>query len=217
MNLPSSLRQNLMYNLFANGCYNHNYGEIESISNIIGYTSIPIDNMIIPAIANGILSIKTDKNIKEYIYSWIYQRGSRIKYKTANSIISNILDKNHIIKIQSSSDETYYGCRGLIMDNLFNPMMMCCYKAHYNYDENKIYYDYPICYINKNIFTYEDLVSKAIIKKIIPFLCTFTVNDDFCISNKPTIIINDKLDNFIHKTKGNVFNSNILWDKLNDY
>lgn len=217
MNLPNNLRNSLIHNLFfertyIKGCI------IEQLSNIIGYTSISIDNMIIPVIAAVRLNQILDKNIKEYSYSWIYQIHSGFKYKTANSIISNILDMSSITKFTSASNEVYYGCRGLIMDNLFNPMMMCCYKAHYNYDENKIYYDYPICYINKNIFTYEDLVSKAIIKKIIPFLCTFKAYGDFCISNKPTIIISDKLDNFIHKVKGsNTINNVVIWDKLNDY
>lgn len=216
MNLPVYLRRSLENNLF-NVFYNYNRFDISKINNIIGYTTIIKDDMIIPVNLIDKLSKCINDNINTYIYPWVYQETIKLKFKTANTIINNILNRSNIIKVTSVSNETYYGCHGLITDNTFNPMLMCCYKAHYNNVDNKIYPDYPICYINKNIFGYDDLVSKAIIKKIIPFLCEFNVDGKFCISNKPTIIINDKLNTIVRKTSNDVFDNNKMWNKLNDH
>ena len=168
MNLPVYLRRNLENNLF-NIFYTCGRFNISKINNIIGYTTIIKDDMIIPANLIDKLSKCINDNINTYIYPWVYQETIKLKFKTANTIINNILSRPNIVKVTSVSNETYYGCNGLIMDNTFNPMLMCCYKAHYDNTDNKIYLDYPICYINKNIFGYDDLVSKAIIKKSIPY------------------------------------------------
>lgn len=75
-------------------------------------------------------------------------------------------------KITSNKGEVYYGGRGLIFDDRYNPLMVCTLKARKVQVDGtfKVAYFRPIVYINPIVFTESDkLINKGIIKKIIPY------------------------------------------------
>lgn len=76
-------------------------------------------------------------------------------------------------KITSNKGEVYYGGKGLIFDNRYNPLIMCTLKARKQVQESGIFrmaYFKPVIYVNPIVFTEPDkLINKGIIKKIIPY------------------------------------------------
>lgn len=118
-------------------------------------------------------------------------------------------------KIISNKGEVYYGSRGLIFDDKYNPLIMCVLKARKQVQESgafKMAYFRPVIYVNPIVFTEPNkLINKGIIKKIIPYYTTtrvlfpYPTYNGFCVdidnnqgSRKATVIV-DNLDRFFVK------------------
>lgn len=116
-------------------------------------------------------------------------------------------------KITSNKGEVYYGGRGLIFDDRYNPLMVCTLKAkkvQVAEGTFKVAYFRPIVYINPIVFTESDkLINKGIIKKIIPYYTGRGIifpnsrYDTFCDltneENEKAAVIIDNPDRFFVK------------------
>ena len=87
-------------------------------------------------------------------------------------------------KITTNKGEVYYGGYGLILDEGFNPLLMCGLKARKIVKESNkgakivsMQYYRAICHVSPVVFTKPNkLINKGIIKKIIPLYTTMDVN-----------------------------------------
>lgn len=88
--------------------------------------------------------------------------------------------QQRLLKITTDKGETYYGGRGLILDEGFNPLLMCGLKARKTAKKNGrgkeiafMQYYRAICRVNPIVFVESDkLINKGIIKKLIPLYAT---------------------------------------------
>lgn len=101
-----------------------------------------------------------------------------------------------LLKITTNKGEIYYGGYGLILDEGFNPLLMCGLKARKivkgSNEGAKIVsmqYYRAICHVSPVVFTEPNkLINKGIIKKLIPLYTTMDVNflgADLYISSNP--------------------------------
>lgn len=220
MKLPSTLLNSLRCNLFSIYCNSSKNFKINTISNILGYTSITKEDMFIPVAAVNTLMNVINNTQDKYIYSWLFA-GIRtgLECKTSNYLVANLIDSSCIKAVRSKSDELYYGCKGLILNKNFKPMLMSGYKGEYI--NNKLKLIEPVCYIDTTVFNNTDLVSTCIIKKIIPYMCDSNLCTTIDIVHTlPTIIVKD-ISKLIYKVPQITHNvdtlSNELWSRLNDY
>lgn len=117
-------------------------------------------------------------------------------------------------KITSNKGEVYYGGKGLIFDDKYNPLMLCTLKARRVLVDNipKIVYFKPIVYVNPIVFIEPDkLINKGIIKKVIPYYIVRSVSLPVSryisfynepvnnMDNDKAAIIIDSLDRFFIK------------------
>lgn len=93
--------------------------------------------------------------------------------RTADSIIQSINRcpaKARLYNIKTSKGLDYYGGQGLIFDENWAPLMICGFIIDIDKEGRRISIKHPICYVSPFVFENNDLLSKAIIKKIIPFI-----------------------------------------------
>lgn len=99
-------------------------------------------------------------------------------------------------KVTTSKGETYYGGCGLILDEGFNPLLMCGLKARKVVTEcdegvevTSMQYYRAICHVSPAVFAEPNkLINKGIIKKLIPLYTTVDINfptDNSRISSSP--------------------------------
>lgn len=89
-----------------------------------------------------------------------------------------------LLKVTTSKGETYYGGCGLILDERFNPLLMCGLKARKVVTEGdegievtSMQYYRAICHVSPVVFAEPaKLINKGIIKKLIPLYTTIDTN-----------------------------------------
>lgn len=145
---------------------------------------IPVINLddTIQFICKWAVRDSKEKEVELYYplyYSTTYTRS------TADSIIGTFTDyfDDRFCKVTTSKDVTFYGGSGAIFDQNWNPLILCGYNiklsstAKQAGTENEIFESInPVVYVSPCVFTNTDIISKAILKKIIPFLCNNYVN-----------------------------------------
>lgn len=111
-----------------------------------------------------------------------------------------------LLKVTTNKGETYYGGQGLVLDEGFNPLLMCGLKARKVITESyggaevtSMQYYRAICHVSPVVFAEPNkLINKGIIKKLIPLYTT--MDTDFPIaasfsrspdSRKVEVIIDD--------------------------
>lgn len=93
--------------------------------------------------------------------------------RTADSIIQSInnCESNlRLTNIETSKGLNYYGGQGLIFNEHWVPFMLCGFIMNIDSTSRTIHIIKPVCYISPVVFESNDLLSKAIIKKVIPYL-----------------------------------------------
>lgn len=119
--------------------------------------------------------------------------GGADSKKTANSIIQSINRCNRTLRltnIKTSKGLDYYGGNGLIFDEHWNPLMLCGFNIEINRNQGVINVNNPVCYIDTNVFINNDILSKGIIKKVIPILSKYRVSSPsyFTTSSNEVVI-----------------------------
>lgn len=102
----------------------------------------------------------------------LYVGGSETR-KTADSIIQSINrcpSHLRLANIKTSKGLDYYGGQGLIFDEHWNPLMLCGFIINIDRINRHITVVRPVCYVSPVVFGSNDLLSKAIVKKVIPYI-----------------------------------------------
>ena len=102
----------------------------------------------------------------------LYVGGSETK-RTADSIIQSINrcpSNLRLSNIKTSKGLDYYGGQGLIFDEHWNPLMLCGFIINIDRINKHITVMKPVCYISPVVFESNDILSKAIVKKVIPYI-----------------------------------------------
>ena len=119
--------------------------------------------------------------------------GRRVTHhKTVSTILQRFLyAENHTMRIAhiiTSKNVHYFGCRGIILDSHYNPLLIS--TAELNLDSSRrILLTNPKCKISYRIFDNpSELLEKTIIKQGIPFLSHNGVNVQYGSDYKITYV-----------------------------
>lgn len=136
--------------------------------------------------------------------------SGRTTKKTSDSIINTFFNKSIWSTGFSYVDTTkkgygYYGNKGVILTDDYKPLLVCGYELEMTQDRYK--YKHPVCFISPDVFVREDMVSKCIVKKVIPYYsklviantCNYDYNGNGCDDYRVKIIVTSDIDKFIHK------------------
>lgn len=108
----------------------------------------------------------------------LYVGGSETR-RTADSIIQSINrcpSNLRLSKITTSKGLDYYGGQGLVFDEHWAPLMLCGFIINIDRINRHITVVRPVCYISPVVFERNDILSKAIVKKVIPYISTQSVS-----------------------------------------
>lgn len=148
-------------------------------------------------------------------------------YKTSDSVIRHLLAtpyNNRLVKVKMPSGLILYGGKGLILDSNFKPLLLCtvkCHKAAAS-ESCKIVVDSAVVHVNPIVFLDStSLISKSIVKKVIPFYLLHHHNTFRCRSWRSNyedvkIVIDDMEDMFSDAPKGIVSDASVS-DALNTF
>ena len=78
----------------------------------------------------------------------------------------SINDNLGLIRVRTAKGMDYIGGTGLIFDQNWNPLMMTGMEIYHFYNEPVLY---PVLYVSPEVFSREDSISRAIVKKLIPW------------------------------------------------
>lgn len=115
-------------------------------------------------------SIDPAQSIK---FSYPLYVGGEETRKTADSIIQSInrcSKRRRLTHIKTCKGLDYYGGQGLIFDELWNPFMVCGFIIKVDGINKTMSFVRPVCYVSPTVFVNGDILSKAIIKKVIPYI-----------------------------------------------
>lgn len=152
------------------------------------------DNIEIPSIAriyyeNIIRDNLIHSNARvERIILPLYTNGNSQSRRTFDGIMREFfcrpLLNQRVLKVTTNKGDTYYGGYGLILDEGFNPLLMCGLKARkvileHGDDAEAVHIQYyrTICHVSPVVFTEPNkLINKGIIKKLIPLYTTMDIH-----------------------------------------
>ena len=109
----------------------------------------------------------------------------------------SINDRFGLIRVITEKGMDYIGGTGLVFDQDWNPLMMTGMEIYHFYNEPVLY---PVLYVSPEVFSREDSISRAIVKKLIPwygsnFVCSSIFeNYNTCIHRT----IHIKIEDFSH-------------------
>ena len=137
----------------------------------------------------------------------LYSNSNTHNRRTADSIIRSFFIRGNLTerlqKVVTNKNEVYYGMKGIILDEHFNPLIMVTISL----DKGSKMYKKVTIYIHPEVFLNTNgLIHKSIIKKIIPFYISY--NGDlyygrrrvyYRVENsvRPQVVIEDAAKKFI--------------------
>lgn len=186
-------------------CYTDNNVLSKFLEVIIPYEGecfIPVLKLssTIWAIQNWFVSVSPMQPMK---LSYPLFVGGTDTKRTADAIIQSInrcSSDLRLSNVKTAKGLDYYGGNGLIFDEHWNPLMLCGFIIELDRSQRNILVKNPICYVAPEVFTNNDLLSKAIIKKIIPFLSIYGVNTPHVFGFESNIILNSLRFNHVPVT-----------------
>lgn len=95
--------------------------------------------------------------------------NSRDNKKAPDTILRRLFSINDnlgLIRVITAKGMDYIGGTGLIFDQNWNPLMMTGMEIYHFYNEPVLY---PVLYVSPEVFSREDSISRAIVKKLIPW------------------------------------------------
>jgi hypothetical protein len=174
---------------------------------------VPILNLINEEASKGTSEGKSYKELNSIVYP-LYHVTSRNDIKTTKSLLNHILTNqapDKLIKCTTSTGFVYYGQRGMFLDSDYNILFLCTCTFKEVQEGECLEVDKVNIYINPKVFSSNDLLSKAIIKALIPFYSEYVVNIHTLYKSgqrvrstlnckKATLIIEDVTSKYIHST-----------------
>lgn len=119
--------------------------------------------------------LKTEDGGNSLDLFWKLYIGATTRYKTIAPIFSDIVrgsSRFRLSKIITGKGMDYYGGNGIIFDANWEPLMIAGSEAFINSEKLEVNAVTPICYVSPQVFDRKDMLSKAIINKIVPYLST---------------------------------------------
>lgn len=192
MNISESLSRELEYHLFSENASNYRnthvveYYQDHNVFKKFMEIKVSDGNNFIPVIGM--------KSMLKYIDLWLqgllktpidsinfsiplYVLGSEEK-KTGEAIfkaINGCSISNRLTKVCNPTGLGYYGGNGLIFDKQWDPLMVCGYIVNIDKEHKKYCINSAKCYVSPEVFTNNDVLSKFIIKKVIPYITTYGI------------------------------------------
>lgn len=188
---------------------------------ILGYlvSDVKEDNVEIPVhavdiLANSILNEHSFNHKFDQIAFPLCRIRSTISVKTSSSLISKAVVQNfmgRLLEFRTSSEETYYGCEGLILDKNLDPILLATVdvdKAESDEEETFLRVKSFNVRISPKVFDRDTALSKYLINKLIPLYLSRKIRDvdvmgSICIDSEgitPRIIVEDS-NKFIVKAE----------------
>ena len=102
-------------------------------------------------------------------------------YRTSDSMVRHLITASYedrLVKARTSSGLTFYGGKGLILDERFNPLLLCTFKCHIEGISvggappafPSVIIGSMVVHVNPMVFLdTTDLINKSIVKKVIPY------------------------------------------------
>lgn len=173
------------------------------VKSIYGRSFVPC--VCVPSVYNHLLSDVTNRDIIVYL-----PRHNTVIKKTAESIIKELFLPNWRLSvtpfkyINTTKGYGYYGSKGLILSDTYEPLLVCGYEVEAT--QGSYNYTHAVCFISPSVFTNDDIVSKCIVKKVIPYYSSKVLcnnrhdGNNKCYSDgRIRIIISSDINDFIHR------------------
>ena len=102
-------------------------------------------------------------------------------YRTSDSVVRHLITASYedrLVKARTPSGLTFYGGKGLILNEKFNPLLLCTFKCHIEGISvggtppafSSVIIDGIVVHVNPMVFLdTTDLINKSIVKKVIPY------------------------------------------------
>ena len=102
-------------------------------------------------------------------------------YRTSDSVVRHLITASYedrLVKARTSSGLTFYGGKGLILNERFDPLLLCTFKCHIEGISiggtppafTSVIIDGIVVHVNPMVFLdTTDLINKSIVKKVIPY------------------------------------------------
>ena len=102
-------------------------------------------------------------------------------YRTSDSMVRHLITASYedrLVEARTSSGLTFYGGKGLILNERFDPLLLCTFKCHIEGISvggtppafSNAIIDSMVVHVNPMVFLdTTDLINKSIVKKVIPF------------------------------------------------
>ena len=149
-------------------------------------------------------------------------------YRTSDSVVRHLITASYedrLVKARTSSGLTFYGGKGLILNERFDPLLLCTFKCHIeriSFGGTPII-DSMVVHVNPMVFLdTTDLINKSIVKKVIPY---YLSNSPHALisrsnwrvkSNELAVVIEDMNYMFSDAPKGIVSDASVS-DTLNTF
>ena len=155
-------------------------------------------------------------------------------YRTSDSVVRHLITASYedrLVKARTSSGLTFYGGKGLILNERFNPLLLCTFKCHIEGISvggtppafPSVIIDSRVVHVNPMVFLdTTDLINKSIVKKVIPY---YLSNSPHALishsnwrvkSNELAVVIKDMNYMFSDAPKGIVSDASVS-DTLNTF
>jgi hypothetical protein len=156
--------------------------QYENIGNFSRYCKVDFSEDVIEVPCFAFQTLMYQKNRYSRIQNWAIQLSVTEPFvkSTSDSIIKEFFTRSYfpykrLRTIKTKKDEYFYGNKGLIFDNTFTPLLFTTisFKNNKEFEVSKLEYLGFNVYINPKVFIEQDnIVSKAIIKKMMPVFLT---------------------------------------------
>lgn len=155
-------------------------------------------------------------------------------YRTSDSVVRHLITASYedrLVKARTSSGLTFYGGKGLILNERFDPLLLCTFKCHIERISvggtspafPSVIIDGIVVHVNPMVFLdTTDLINKSIVKKVIPYYLSHSSyalisrNDWRVKSNGLAVVIEDMNYMFSDAPKGIVSDASVS-DTLNTF
>lgn len=184
---------NLLERLLLNAFYT---------SNIIRYQNLSGQSIVIRLEDTNIVPSICTQYLEDYRGTLVVPINvhHRDIKKTSDSVINSLFNRVYargFSYIDTTKGYGYYGSNGIILDDRYHPLLICGYETEITSDSYN--YIQPVCLVSPEVFGREDMISKCIVKKIIPYYSKAEVYSGARTSNgRVKIIISSEINRFIH-------------------
>ena len=155
-------------------------------------------------------------------------------YRTSDSVVRHLITASYedrLVKARTSSGLTFYGGKGLILNERFDPLLLCTFKCHIEGISvggtppafSSVIIDSMVVHVNPMVFLdTTDLINKSIVKKVIPYYLShptyaLILRSNWRVqSNGLAVVIEDMNYMFSDAPKGIVSDASVS-DTLNTF